>query len=51
MIDANLDKRYERNEKALLDARDYLDIMKDEPEEWIKLSEIYHELRSRLGFE
>ena len=51
MIDSNKDKQYERDEKALIDVRDYVDVMRDEPEEWIKLSEVYHELRSRLGDE
>jgi len=51
MIDANLDKRRERNEKALLYVRDYVFVMRDEPEEFIRLSEVYHTLRSMLGDE
>ena len=31
--------------------REYVDIMKDEPEEWIKLSTVYHHLKRILGDE
>ena len=31
--------------------REYLDVMKDEPDEWIKVSQIYHDLKRMLGDE
>jgi len=31
--------------------REYLSVMKDEPEGYIKLSKIYHDLRRMLGDE
>ena len=40
-----------KNEEALFHIREWVDIMRDEPEEWIKLSEVYHSLRRMLGDE
>ena len=37
--------------EAIAHIREWVDIMKDEPEEWIKLSEVYHSLRRMLGDE
>jgi len=31
--------------------REYVDVMRDEPEELIKLSRVYHDLRRMLGDE
>jgi len=31
--------------------REYLNVMKDEPESWIKMSEVYHSLKRMLGDE
>ena len=37
--------------ESIAHIREWVDIMKDEPEEWIKLSEVYHSLRRMLGDE
>ena len=39
------------NTETIAAIREWVDIMKDEPEEWIKLSEVYHSLRRMLGDE
>ena len=39
------------NQESVEHIREWVDIMKDEPEEWIKLSEVYHSLRRMLGDE
>ena len=31
--------------------REYLDVMKDEPDEWIKVRQVYHDLKRILGDE
>ena len=46
-------KMSENDSKPDLDyhIREYLDVMKDEPDEWIKVSQIYHDLKRMLGDE
>ena len=40
-----------QDNESLAHIREWVDIMKDEPEEWIKLSEVYHSLKRMLGDE
>ncbi len=42
---------YDKYEESIKAIREWVDIMRDEPEEWIKLSEVYHSLRRMLGDE
>ena len=41
----------EMNEETIKAIREWVDIMKDEPPEYIQLSEVYHRLRRMLGDE
>jgi len=40
-----------RNQDAINHIREYLEVIKDEPDHWIKLSRVYHDLRRELGDE
>ena len=39
------------NSEIIKHIREYLKVMKDEPEGYIKLSKVYHDLRRMLGDE
>jgi len=39
------------DKESVAHIRELLDIWKDEPEEWVKLSVVYHSLKRELGDE
>jgi len=40
-----------KEQEIIFHIREYLSVMKDEPEGYIKLSKVYHDLRMMLGDE